>query len=75
MTQNAPSGARTRRSAGGAHHPRYGEVESYARGEVRAYHGIVNKWLLVVYAVLAVWGVYYLFKYWGGLGPGLGVGQ
>ena len=47
----------------------------HARGEIRAYHGIVNKWLLVVYAALAVWGVYYLFKYWGGLGPGLGVGE
>ena len=28
-----------------------------------------------VYAILAIWGVYYLFKYWGGLGPGLGAGQ
>ena len=30
-----------------------------------------NAWLLVVYAVLGVWGVYYLVRYWGGLGPGL----
>ena len=37
---------------------------------MRAYHGIVNRWLLVVYAVLGVWGVYYLVRYWGGLGPG-----
>jgi len=57
------------------HHPKYGEVEHYAQGEIRVYHGIVNKWLLVVYAILAVWGIYYLFKYWGGLGPGLGAGQ
>ena len=56
-------------------HPKYGEVEQYAQGEIRVYHGIVNKWLLVVYAILAVWGIYYLFKFWGGLGPGLGVGQ
>ena len=55
-------------------HPKYGAVEEYARGEIRAYHGIVNKWLLVVYALLAVWGIYYVFKYWGGLGPGLAVG-
>jgi hypothetical protein len=48
-----------------------GPIEGYAAGEIRAYHGIVNKWLLVVYAILAVWGIYYLFKYWGGLGPGL----
>jgi hypothetical protein len=47
------------------------EVEEFARGEIRSYHGRVNRWLLAVYAVLAVWGVYYLFTYWGGLGPGL----
>ncbi len=56
-------------------HPKYGEVEQYAQGEIRAYHGIVNKWLLVVYAILGAWGIYYLFKFWGGLGPGLGAGQ
>jgi hypothetical protein len=50
---------------------RQGPIEEYSHGEVRAYHGIVNKWLLVVYAILAVWGIYYLFTYWGGLGPGL----
>lgn len=48
-----------------------GPVHEYAQGEIRAYEGYVNYWLLVVYAVLAVWGVYYLVKYWGGLGPGL----
>jgi hypothetical protein len=53
-------------------HPRYGEIEEYAQGEIRSYRGIINTWLLLVYAVLAVWGIYYLFKYWGGLGPGLG---
>jgi Ca2+:H+ antiporter len=31
--------------------------------------------LMLVYAILAVWGIYYLIKYWGGLGPGLGVSQ
>ena len=49
----------------------HGPIEEYARGEIRAYRGIVNTWLLAVYAILAVWGIYYLFKYWGGLGPGL----
>jgi hypothetical protein len=48
-----------------------GAIEDFARGEIRSYHGIVNRWLLAVYAILAVWGCYYLFKYWGGLGPGL----
>jgi len=47
-------------------------VHEYARGEIQSYEGRVNRWLLVVYAVLAVWAVYYLFAYWGGLGPGLG---
>lgn len=48
-----------------------GPIEEFARGEVRSYHGIVNGWLLVVYAILAVWSVYYVVRYWGGLGPGL----
>ncbi len=47
------------------------DVEEFAGGEIRSHHGGVNTWLLVVYAVLAVWGVYYLVKFWGGLGPGL----
>ena len=46
-------------------------VEEFADGEIRSYRGRVDRWLLVVYAVLAVWGVYYLFAFWGGLGPGL----
>jgi hypothetical protein len=45
-------------------------VEAFADGEIRSYHGRVDRWLLAVYAVLAVWGVYYLFAFWGGLGPG-----
>lgn len=52
---------------------RYGPIEEYAAGEIHAYHGIVPMWLLVVYAVLAGWGVYYLIKYWG-LGAVLGRG-
>ena len=55
-------------------HPRYGVVEEFARGEIRSYRGIVNVWLLVVYAALAGWGVYYLVTYWDGLGPGQAVG-
>jgi len=53
------------------HERRRGRVEEYGGGEIRTYHGLVNKWLLAVYAILGVWGVYYLFRYWGGLGPGL----
>lgn len=48
-----------------------GAVHEHAGGEVSVYHGTVNRWLLVVYAALALWAAYYLFRYWGGLGPGL----
>lgn len=48
-----------------------GPIEEHAQGEIRSYHGIVNTWLLVVYGILTVWAIYYLFRYWGGLGPGL----
>jgi hypothetical protein len=47
-------------------------LHEYAGGEIRSWEGRVNRWLLVVYAILGVWAVYYLFRYWGGLGPGLG---
>jgi len=47
-------------------------VHDYAGGEVSTRAGRVNRWLLVVYAILAVWGVWYLVVHWGGLGPGLG---
>jgi hypothetical protein len=47
-------------------------VEEFADGEIRSRRGGVDAWLLAVYAVLAVWGVYYLFAFWGGLGPGQG---
>jgi hypothetical protein len=50
---------------------RRGPIEVHAHGEIRSYHGIVNAWLLAVYVILTVWAIYYLFTYWGGLGPGL----
>ena len=31
-------------------------VEEYAGGEIRVRRGIVNRWLLVVYLILFVWG-------------------
>lgn len=48
------------------------EIQEYAQGEIGSRHGRINAWLLVVYVALAVWGVIYLMRYWGGLGPGLG---
>lgn len=48
-----------------------GPVHEYADGEVGTYTGRVNRWLILVYVILALWAVYYLVVYWGGLGPGL----
>jgi hypothetical protein len=50
-------------------------LEEFAGGEIHARHGTVNWWLRVLYAGLAIWGIHYVVKYWGGLGPGLAVGQ
>lgn len=50
---------------------KYGEVEEYHFSGIQVYHGIINKWLLLVYLVLGLWAIFYIFKYWGGLGPGL----
>lgn len=49
----------------------HAEMEEYAGGYIQAHHGTIAPWLLVVYAVLFVWALYYLVFYWGGLGPGL----
>lgn len=46
------------------------ELEEYAGGYIKARHGYIPAWLLVVYAALFVWALYYLFVYWGGVGPG-----
>jgi hypothetical protein len=46
-------------------------IEEFADGHIGVRHGRVNAWLLVVYAVMFVWAIYYGFVYWGGLGPGL----
>lgn len=47
------------------------ELERFADGEISARHGRVNKWLMIVYAIMFVWAIYYGITYWGGLGPGL----
>lgn len=46
------------------------EMEEYAGGYIKARVGRIPIWLLVVYAVLFVWALYYVVHYWGGLGPG-----
>ena len=50
--------------------PEREEMEEYAGGTIQAHHGYIPVWLLVVYAVLFIWALYYLVVYWGGLGPG-----
>ena len=32
--------------------------------------GFIPLWLLIVYGLLFAWGLYYMYTYWGGLGPG-----
>jgi hypothetical protein len=46
------------------------ETEEYGGGAIESRHGYIPLWLLVVYFVLAIWGLYYAYVYWGGLGPG-----
>jgi hypothetical protein len=47
------------------------QTDSFGGGHIKARHGRVNGWLLVVYLALFAWAMYYGFNYWGGLGPGL----
>jgi len=53
------------------HVPHHEQTEGYGGGHIRARHGRVDRWLLVVYLVLFAWAVYYAYYFWGGLGPGL----
>jgi hypothetical protein len=46
------------------------ELEEYAGGTIQARHGYLPVWLLIVYAVLFLWSLYYMVVHWGGLGPG-----
>ena len=48
----------------------HAELEEYAGGIIQARVGYIPIWLLVVYAVLFIWALYYMVVYWGGLGPG-----
>ncbi|BCH22790.1 hypothetical protein [Mesorhizobium sp. L-8-3] len=46
------------------------DLEDYGGGQVQARHGRLPIWLLVVYGVMFLWGLYYAYQYWGGIGPG-----
>ena len=51
----------------GSSHP---VLEEYAGGSIQSRVGYIPVWLLVTYAVLFIWALYYMVAYWGGLGPG-----
>jgi hypothetical protein len=51
-------------------HSEHHEMEEYAGGYIQARVGYFPAWLLAVYAVLFLWAFYYVYTYWGGLGPG-----
>lgn len=40
------------------------EVSRYEFSGIEERHGIVPKWLVGVYVVLLIWGVYYLIRFW-----------
>jgi hypothetical protein len=65
MTESTPSTSGKPESDGHAH-----ELEEYAGGYIQVFVGHIPIWLLVVYAVLFIWALYYLVNYWGGVGPG-----
>ena len=52
------------------HHSHIDELEDYGGGHVQAKHGYLPIWLLVVYAIMFLWGLWYAYHYWGGVGPG-----
>lgn len=65
MSDSKPSAPGKPEADGHAH-----ELEEYAGGYIQAHVGHIPIWLLVVYAVLFIWALYYLVNYWGGVGPG-----
>jgi hypothetical protein len=66
VTQSEPTVSRPRSEA----ELHRDETEEYGGGAIESRHGYIPIWLLVVYGVLALWGLYYAHTYWGGLGPG-----
>lgn len=61
----------TDKDGGHGETPHHEQTESYGGGHIKARHGRINGWLLIVYLVMFVWALYYGYVYWGGLGPGL----
>ena len=47
------------------------ELENFAGGFIQIRKRNINRWLIPIYVGLFIWAIYYMIKYWGGLGPGL----
>jgi hypothetical protein len=45
-------------------HSHEDDLETYEYSGIQVRHGKVPGWLIVVYAALGIWGVYYLWAYW-----------
>jgi hypothetical protein len=39
--------------------------------DIESYYGTIPLWLILVIITLLLWAIYYVIKYWGGLGPGI----
>ena len=55
--------------------PHHRRTEEFGADRLEARHGRVDRWLQLVYLVMFIWALYYGYVYWGGLGPGLDLGQ
>jgi hypothetical protein len=75
MNQTTPSEEGTQPVAASPEMPHHQQTEDYGGGHIQVRHGRVNFWLLLVYLVMFLWALYYGYTYWGGLGPGLNLGQ
>jgi len=40
------------------------DIHTYEYSGIQERTGKVNTWLIVVYAALLIWGVWYLFTFW-----------
>ncbi len=46
--------------------------EIFEQTGIEEYRRKIPRWFLIGCVILIIWGIYYLVKYWGGLGPGIG---
>ena len=62
---------KTKQSGAGSEVPHHEQTEDYGGGHIKARHGRIDTWLLIVYLLMFIWALYYGYTFWGGLGPGL----